>query len=142
MLLPTLAFVGGLVAITTAYMVMRRSKPDPATRTGGRATNPAARARGDSSAASASDLHAVSIKMGPFPCEAVRGLREQRFLSAEAPPLPRPGCDKSRCDCRYRHHSDRRTHEERRLPLPSLNGFDFMHQHGERRETSDRRTGD
>jgi hypothetical protein len=142
MLLSTLALVGGLIAITTAVAMLRRSNPDSAIRPSGRGTQTAAKSRADNGAASGSNMHAVSIQMGPFPCDAVRGLREQRFLSAEAPPLPRPGCDKSRCDCRYRHHSDRRTHEERRLPIPTLDGFESMHQHGERRDSGDRRADD
>jgi hypothetical protein len=35
--------------------------------------------------------------------------------------LPLQGCDRSRCDCRYRHHEDRRDGDhERRLPGSSL----------------------
>ncbi len=142
MLFSTLALVAGLIAIPTAFAVLRRSKPESTHRPSGRGMQTTANPGADNSAAPDSDMHAVSIHMGPFPCDAVRGLREQRFLSADAPPLPRPGCDKSRCDCRYRHHSDRRTHEERRLPIPTLNGFDPTHQHGERRSSGDRRSVD
>lgn len=139
MLLSALAVVGGLIAIPTAFVVLRRGRPESARQPARRGTGAAVNSAADCNASPGSDMHAVSIQMGPFPCDAVRGLREQRFLSADAPPLPRPGCDKSRCDCRYRHHGDRRTHEERRYPIPALNGFDSMHQHGERRSTGDRR---
>ncbi len=139
MLLSTLAVVGGLIAIPTAFVVLRRGRSESARQPARRGASAAVDSAGDSNASPGSEMHAVSIQMGPFPCDAVRGLREQRFLSADAPPLPRPGCDKSRCDCRYRPHSDRRTHEERRYPIPTLNGFDSMHQHGERRSTGDRR---
>lgn len=139
MLLSALAVVGGLIAIPTAFVVLRRGRPESAGQPARRGASAAVNSAADCNASPGSEMHAVSIQMGPFPCDAVRGLREQRFLSADAPPLPRPGCDKSRCDCRYRHHSDRRTHEDRRYPIPALNGFDSMHQRGERRSTGDRR---
>jgi hypothetical protein len=37
-----------------------------------------------------------------------------RFLSAKAPKLPLPGCDSPKCECRYAHHSDRRSGVDRR----------------------------
>jgi hypothetical protein len=42
-------------------------------------------------------------------CAAVRALAGQRFLAAEAPLFPLPGCDRPNCGCRYRHYEDRRT---------------------------------
>jgi hypothetical protein len=53
--------------------------------------------------------HAVSIIAGPEACPASKGLRQERFLSDEAPPLPVPECSSpGRCKCIYRHHSERR----------------------------------
>jgi hypothetical protein len=53
--------------------------------------------------------HAVSV-VGQFgACPAAEGLRDKRFLSDEAPPLPLPECSSPRlCKCIYCHYSDRR----------------------------------
>lgn len=53
-------------------------------------------------------FHAVSIKSPSSGCAAARSLEGQRFLSAEAPKLPLPGCTAATCTCRYAHHEDRR----------------------------------
>ena len=52
--------------------------------------------------------HAVSIAPGPRACDAADKLRDRRFLSREAPPLPLKKCDSAECTCRYEHHDDRR----------------------------------
>jgi hypothetical protein len=53
--------------------------------------------------------HAVSV-VQPLArgCKASRDIREERFLSADAPTLPLKGCDQSKCGCFYKHHDDRR----------------------------------
>ena len=54
--------------------------------------------------------HAVSVLAGPMACPAIEALRDKRFLSDEAPPLPHPECSSRwRCKCIYLHYSDRRT---------------------------------
>jgi hypothetical protein len=52
--------------------------------------------------------HAVSIATGPRCCAPARQLRDQRFLSRDAPKLPLKECDRADCTCRYEHHQDRR----------------------------------
>lgn len=52
--------------------------------------------------------HAVSIVPHGQACEAVQACRGKRFLSSEAPRLPLQGCNADQCQCRYRHHPDRR----------------------------------
>ena len=53
--------------------------------------------------------HAVSIIADGAACRAALALADRRYLSAEAPRLPLDGCDKpGGCQCRYRHHPDRR----------------------------------
>jgi hypothetical protein len=47
-------------------------------------------------------------------CTAARALAGQRFLPEEAPRFPLPDCDQPECDCKYRHHGDRRA-EVRRI---------------------------
>ncbi len=56
----------------------------------------------------ASAFHAVEIAPGPRCCAAAVRLREQRFLSRDAPLLPLKNCDCPGCSCRYRHYDDRR----------------------------------
>jgi hypothetical protein len=57
--------------------------------------------------------HSVSIIRGRHACEAVVKLNGRKWLSAEAPQLPVKDCDAKQCDCRYRHHADRRSGDRR-----------------------------
>lgn len=59
--------------------------------------------------------HAVSIARGRFVCEAVQMVGEQRFLDSGAPRLPLAGCSAPEaCQCKYKHHEDRRGAPRRR----------------------------
>ena len=64
-----------------------------------------------------SEYHAVSIRYGARACEAAHALNGQRFLSAEAPRLPLEECDVPECNCRFTHHKDRRSKDDRRSPF-------------------------
>ena len=84
--------------------------------------------------------HAVSVKPGTYACSAANEIAGQRFLAAEAPSLPLPGCNAEKCECHFAHHNDRRTGKDRRSPftsggLAAATGT-FA---GERREGEDRR---
>jgi hypothetical protein len=57
--------------------------------------------------------HAVSVVAGSQACDGARKCGPHRFLSAQAPLLPLPGCDSRTCECRYRHHPDRRARSRR-----------------------------
>lgn len=46
-------------------------------------------------------------------CSASEALSGKRLLASEAPVLPLPGCDQSKCQCRYDRHTDRRTEARR-----------------------------
>ena len=84
-----------------------------------------------------SSYHCVEVRAGVPACNAVRHLGNVRFLSAEAPSLPVPGCTVQKCGCSYLHHDDRRE-DDRRNPygqwanVPHSIG-------GERRRRVDRR---
>ncbi|MBL8272140.1 hypothetical protein [Steroidobacter sp.] len=52
--------------------------------------------------------HAVSVMPGPNACAAAYRFSGQRFLSLQAPRLPLPSCDAAACNCRFKHHKDRR----------------------------------
>ena len=54
--------------------------------------------------------HAVGISTGVSCCKAAVFLRQTRFLSRQAPPLPLQGCTQGKsCQCKYKHYSDRRS---------------------------------
>ncbi|HMN44246.1 MAG TPA: hypothetical protein PKE27_06730 [Povalibacter sp.] len=57
---------------------------------------------------------AVSIVVGKNACAAAHRFKGMRFLSRQAPRLPLPTCDAAQCDCRFRHHADRRAGPRRR----------------------------
>ena len=81
--------------------------------------------------------HAVSVAGEPGACPAAKGLRDKRFLSDEAPPLPLPECSSPlRCKCIYVHYLDRRTNARRetdrgRFPRPRL-GKEMRKRNGRR----------
>src|SRR5580698_6811569 len=52
--------------------------------------------------------HAVAIVPGATHCGAAEAAKGRRFLSTEAPILPLRKCDAAACNCKYRHHEDRR----------------------------------
>lgn len=57
----------------------------------------------------AAQWHAVEIRSGANACEAAKANLKQRFLAREAPLLPLRDCDRrQQCECKYRHHDDRR----------------------------------
>jgi hypothetical protein len=63
---------------------------------------------------SAEAFHAVSIKPGHQCCQGAKQFTGIRFLGEKAPKLPLPDCQAPVCNCRYVHHADRRSGEERR----------------------------
>ena len=65
-------------------------------------------------AVSNSKFHAVSIRFGSNACQAARKLEGRRYLSSAAPKLPLSECDTTGCQCRFKHHTDRRSGDDRR----------------------------
>lgn len=59
--------------------------------------------------------HAVSIKAGPNCANTALQYARARYLSREAPILPLPTCNPTGCTCRYQHHDDRRSGQDRRM---------------------------
>ena len=69
-------------------------------------------------------FHAVTIAAGPRACAAALDLRDQRFLSRDAPPLPLKGCACAKCECQYEHYDDRRKTGRRARDMGvSLDGY-------------------
>jgi len=50
-------------------------------------------------------------------CQAAKDLEDRRFLSGAAPRIPLPDCDAAECKCKFVHHKDRRSGEDRRNSL-------------------------
>jgi hypothetical protein len=90
--------------------------------------------------------HCVAIDYSSDPCAAVKKIEGQRFLSAEAPMFPLPGCTSRNCQCRYVHYDDRRARPDRRDPWETALGVkavkEAVSEDDERRETRGRRSED
>jgi hypothetical protein len=88
-------------------------------------------------------FHAVSIRFANSACEAARDMAGRRFLATAAPKLPLPECDVLECNCRFVHHKDRRTGQDRRSPFASsgLGGGTGSYEK-EQRKGRDRRSSD
>lgn len=87
--------------------------------------------------------HAVSIKAGPNCEKTALQYGQLRYLSREAPVLPLPTCNSKACACRYLHHDDRRSGEDRRIRERDV--WDRQTQQavtGDRRRTCGRRVTD
>jgi hypothetical protein len=123
----------GIVALIIAVAVFLRMRS--------RASHAedAAQAASDGSANKLLDFHAVSIRPGNNACKAARSIEGQRFLSSNAPRVPLPGCDASDCSCRFSHHPDRRTGDDRRTPYPPAVGLDPGSIGNDQRAEADRR---
>jgi hypothetical protein len=85
----------------------------------------------------ATEFHAVSIKIKPDACAAVKALAGKRFLSREAKLLPLPDCDNPNCSCVYEHHEDRRAGSRRDSDVglqssPPEGSVERRHQRGRR----------
>lgn len=90
---------------------------------------------------SARTLHpyrCVAIARAAKSCTAASDLEGRRFLPAEAPLLPLPGCDAAACQCRYARFDDRRD-DDRRRPHALERGFASAIGAIERRGEIDRR---
>jgi hypothetical protein len=81
----------------------------------------------------------VSIVPGPSACGAAHRFAGRRILSRHAPPLPLPTCDAPHCDCKFKHHKDRRAGPRRRSDIGLMSG---MFSGEERRQARGRRSTD
>lgn len=59
-------------------------------------------------------FHAVSLRYAANACAAAKAMDGRRFLAGAAPKLPLPDCDAPECQCKFKHHDDRRTGQDRR----------------------------
>ncbi len=66
---------------------------------------------------------AVTIRPSLESCAAAIEQRGRRYLATEAPDLPLPGCDVTKCGCRFKNYEDRRDDEDRRLEFGQFNNL-------------------
>lgn len=123
----------GVFAIVAIAIVVLRLKP--------RGTQLDARSKNKTVdlLATTSRFHAVSIRPGLIACETATAMQGQRFLSDAAPLLPLKGCNQRHCQCKFAHHGDRRSGDERRSPYPSSLTRDTGIFRQEQRHSGDRR---
>jgi hypothetical protein len=87
-----------------------------------------------------SNFHAVSIKYSKNACAAAKDMSGRRFLSGAAPKIPLAGCDVLECNCKFVHHADRRTGDDRRNPYtPGFGGGSTGSFEAEQRKGRERR---
>jgi hypothetical protein len=82
--------------------------------------------------------HSVVIDCGEEGCAAALAREGTVYLSSEAPLIPLPECDQSRCCCRYRHRQDRRQ-DARREEIDPQFGEVILAGQEDRRLRRDRR---
>lgn len=91
-------------------------------------------------AASDTKFHAVSLQFASNACDAAQNMKGRRFLSSAAPRIPLPDCDATECRCKFVHHKDRRSREDRRSPFGKGFGGGETGEHRiEQRQSGERR---
>ncbi len=89
------------------------------------------------------EYHSVSISLSKNACAAAQDLSGHRFLATTAPILPLPECDADECTCRFKHHEDRRSGNDRRNPFsPGVIRSGTSAGQSEHRDGTDRRKKD
>lgn len=81
-------------------------------------------------------FHGVTIQPCTNACYSVSTIERKRFLSNEVPLLPLNSCDRASCQCKYVHHTDRRSGQDRRYPTLKMQSS-FSQQN--KRSNQDRR---
>jgi hypothetical protein len=122
--------VFAIVAIAIVVLRLKRGGTQPDARSKNKAVD---------LLATTSKFHAVSIRPGLIACETAIAMQGQRFLSDAAPLLPLKGCNQSDCQCKFTHHNDRRSGDERRSPYPSSLSRDTGIFRQDQRHSRDRR---
>ncbi len=84
--------------------------------------------------------YGVSVQLGNNPCDAIRVIADERYLSEDAPQLPLPDCDRDECRCTMPPEDDRRAGYDRRGDSFSAYGNFEPDQHTQKRhDKGDRR---
>lgn len=84
-------------------------------------------------------FYGVTIKPCANACQNAILLQRKRYLASEVPLLPLNGCERSSCQCTYKHHADRRSGGDRRYPTQAILAMDTEFLSQNRRAIEDRR---
>jgi len=80
------------------------------------------------------------VQVGINPCDAVKAIADERYLSEDAPHFPLPGCDSDECRCMVKPQGDRRAGYDRRGDSFSAYGnFELDRHEQKRHDRKDRR---
>jgi len=92
----------------------------------------------------ANPYRAVSIRAGTVRCVAIADTEGERYLVEDnnIPHLPHPLCDFEKCECKYVHHRDRRSGDDRRSIFGVSHNMHIQTGHIEGRRNSGRRNSD
>jgi len=123
-----------IVILLAALLLVRRTQKSIAERPSPK--QPAGRAAGKPQN---TEFHAVSIRLGSNACTAAKEIQGERFLARDAPHFPLPNCDAAKCQCRFAHYKDRRSHDDRRNPYRGTMGVATGNLKQEQRTGRDRR---
>jgi hypothetical protein len=84
--------------------------------------------------------YGAAIQLDGNPCDAVRAIADQRFLSEDVPHFPLPECDRDECRCMLKPQDDRRAGYDRRGDSFSAYGnFELDRHRQKRHDKKDRR---
>ncbi len=78
--------------------------------------------------------YGASVQLDNNPCEAAKAIENERYLAADAPHFPLPGCNRDECRCMMRPQDDRRAGYDRRGDSFSAYGNFELDQHSQKRE--------
>ena len=105
-----------LLSATYYLLKPRKSRGSAASK-----TQRKTRGRAQHPAQARNPFQATSIGAKACGCDAVKALGKQRFLTTgPIPKLPLPECSAATCECRYVRHRDRRTSQDDRRAIYSL----------------------
>ena len=95
-------------------------------------------------AESANPYRAVSIRAGTVRCVAIADTEGKRYLVEDnnTPHLPHAVCGSAKCGCKYVHHRDRRSGDDRRSIFGVSHNLHIQTGHVEGRRNPGRRNSD
>lgn len=131
-----------LVALAAGWWWSRRGRADVETKPGPVKLKSVGGKSAFFASAEEFPYRAVSIKPGTHACASAYALSTQRFLVGDTPKVPVQDCTERNCECRYRHHRDRRRASGDRRAIQSYGASVAASGGDERRRSHGRRSED
>ncbi len=130
-----LLFVLPVVGLAAAWFLLRRK---PAEEYGevsrGRKSSGPLNITRNEPTQHAHHYYGAAVQLGINPCDAVKAIAHQRFLTEDAPNFPLPGCNRDECRCMLQPQDDRRAGYDRRGDSFSAYGNFELDRHAQKRE--------